>query len=58
MALARRPGANETATCRALVRRQAEFFRAGGLSPGEARHRALAQLCLTLFNTNEFLYVE
>jgi hypothetical protein len=58
MALARRPGANETATCRELVRRQAELFGAAGLSRGEAAHRALTQLCLTLFNTNEFLYVE
>jgi mono/diheme cytochrome c family protein len=58
MALARRPSANETATCRDLLRRQAELFRAGGLSQGEAEHQALAQLCLTLFNTNEFLYAE
>jgi hypothetical protein len=58
MALVRRPGATEAATCRALLRRQAELFRAGGLSPGDARHQALSQLCLTLLNTNEFLYVE
>jgi len=58
MALARRPGTNEAATCRDLLRRQAERFRAGGLSRGEAGHQALAQLCLTLFNTNEFLYAE
>ena len=58
MALARRPGANEAATCRDLLHRQAKLFRASGLSRAEAGHQALTQLCLTLFNTNEFLYAE
>jgi hypothetical protein len=57
-ALARRPSASETATCRDLLRRQGDTFLARGLSRGEAAHQAMVQLCLTLLNTNEFLYVE
>jgi len=56
--LARRPNANETVACRDLLSRQAELFRARGTTRGEAAHRALVQLCLTLLNTSEFLYAE
>jgi hypothetical protein len=58
MALARRPLADEAETCRALLREQERLFAARGLTPSDAVHQALVQLCQTLFNTSEFLYVE
>ena len=58
LALAREPSASETAVCTALVERQAELGRGAGLAPDAASHKALVQLCHTLFNTSEFLYVE
>ncbi len=57
-ALARSPNATEVATCVDLLRRQTERFLSAGVAPGEAGHRALAQLCLTLLNTSEFLFAE
>src|SRR5262249_48398798 len=53
MALARRPGANEAGAGRGRPPPPAER-----MPRGEAGPQALAQLCLTLFNTNEFLYAE
>jgi hypothetical protein len=58
LALTRLPVESERNVCRDLLRRQADLFVARGLSPGDASHQALTQLCLTLFNTSEFLYVE
>ena len=58
MALARHPNAQETATCGDLLHKQNELGLARGLSRGDATHQALAQLCLTLLNTSEFLFAE
>jgi hypothetical protein len=58
LALARRPNANEATTCGELLERQAELCRASGMAPDTAAHQALVQLCHTLLNTSEFLYVE
>jgi hypothetical protein len=58
LALARRPAAVETETCRELLRRGEGLFLEQGMSRGNAAHQALVQLCQTLFNTSEFLFVE
>lgn len=58
LALTRLPLESERKVCRDLLRRQADLFAAKGLSPTDASHQALVQLCLTLFNTSEFLYAE
>jgi hypothetical protein len=58
MALARPPNAQEAATCRALLSQQKKRYLSSGMPPGEAEHQALVQLCLTLFNTSEFLFAE
>jgi hypothetical protein len=41
-----------------LGRSQKERFLSSGLSQADAAHQALAQVCLTLLNTSEFLYAE
>jgi hypothetical protein len=58
LALARPPAPPETAICRRLLSRQTAAYRDTGKSAGEAQRLALGQLCLTLLNTSEFLYVE
>jgi hypothetical protein len=58
LALARKPNPAELATCRDLLQNQAARFRSRGDSPQAGAHHALAQLCLTLFNTSEFLFAE
>jgi mono/diheme cytochrome c family protein len=58
LALVRRPAADETETCRELLRRGERLFLEQGMSRGDAAHQALVQLCQTLFNTSEFLFVE
>jgi hypothetical protein len=58
LALARRPSAAEADICARLLERQERLFRSQKLSAGEAEHRAVVQLCHTLLNTSEFLYVE
>ncbi len=58
LALARKPNPAELATCRTLLQNQAARFRSRGDSPADSAHHALAQLCLTLFNTSEFLFAE
>jgi hypothetical protein len=58
MALARQPAPAERAICAELLDRQAAAFRQTKLSPREADHQALVQLCHTLLNTSEFLYAE
>jgi hypothetical protein len=56
--LARLPNDAEVATCSELVRRQIEACRAAGLATEPASHQALVQLCHTVLNTSELLYVE
>jgi hypothetical protein len=55
IALGREPKPDEAAACVELLRRHAERF--GDRPPAEAAHRALAELCHVLLNTNELLYV-
>jgi hypothetical protein len=57
-ALARRPSAAEVEICARLLAREAALFRQAGRSLQEADRLALVQLCHTLLNTSEFLYVE
>jgi hypothetical protein len=56
--LARTPSATEEGICAWLVEQQMTRFAATKLSAADAEEKALAQLCHTLFNTSEFLYVE
>jgi len=58
LALVRRPTESERITCRELLLRQAQLSHAAGASRNEASRYALVQLCLTLYNTSEFLYAE
>src|SRR5262249_38592221 len=58
MALARQPNETEAATCATLLRQQTDLALAAGKASAEAERLALVQLCQTLFNTSEFLFVE
>jgi mono/diheme cytochrome c family protein len=58
LALARPPNANEVRACGTLLDNQARLYQSRGDSPAACAHQALAQLCLTLFNTSEFLFAE
>ncbi len=58
IALARDPNRAEMATCGELLHRQTDRGLSAGMPPREAAHQALAQLCLTLLNTSEFLFAE
>jgi hypothetical protein len=58
LALARQPNDVEITTCRDLLHRQAEAFQSAGVAAEAAGSRALVQLCHTVLNTSEFLYVE
>jgi len=58
LALARPPSAAEMAICSRLVERHVGAFRAAKSSPADADYKALAQMCHTLLNTSEFLYLE
>ncbi len=58
LALAREPTADEVAIGRELLARQSRLAHSAGTSPEVAAQQALAQLCLALFNTSEFLYIE
>jgi len=57
-ALARKPDDQEVIWCAAAFARQVELYRDSGVTDEQARHQALTELCHTLFNTSEFLYVE
>ncbi|MBI1917202.1 MAG: DUF1553 domain-containing protein, partial [Planctomycetes bacterium] len=58
LVLSRPPDAAEAAICSQLLAREAAVFRQAGRPPHEAERLALVQLCHTLLNTSEFLYVE
>ena len=58
LALSRLPSPNEIEICCRLLERQTAIFRAAKLSPPAAEQQALVQLCHTILNTSEFLYVE
>jgi hypothetical protein len=58
LALAREATHAELAVCAELLDRQMAAFGQTKLSPSDRDHKALTQLCHTLFNTSEFLYAE
>jgi hypothetical protein len=58
LAFARRPDAAEVQWSRELLDQQSSLLGGGKLSAKQVSLKALANLCQTLFNTNEFLYVE
>ena len=58
LALARKPTEIETAWCADLLSYQREVYLKEGQSAEAAARQALVQLCHTLLNTSEFLYVE
>ena len=58
LATIRSPNQAEMAICRQLRERQIKLFLDQGASAVDAGHKSLVQLCLTLLNTNEFLYVQ
>ncbi len=58
IALLRSPNEAERAICRQLLHQQAEIFRAAGDTAADSDRKSLVQLCLTLLNTTEFLYVQ
>jgi hypothetical protein len=58
IALGRKPALKEQAWSTALFERQAERHRADQIPAEQAADNALVSLCHTLFNTNEFLYLE
>jgi hypothetical protein len=58
LALARLPNSAEAAICSRLLNRQTAAYRQTGKSAGVAQRLALEQLCLTLLNASEFLFVE
>ena len=57
LALTRSPTEDESAWCQEFLSKQREHFAAQEDAAREAGVRALAELCHTLLNTSEFLYV-
>jgi hypothetical protein len=58
LALARPPTASEERICARLLESQARIYREAKVAAPEADQKALVELCHTLLNTSEFLYVE
>jgi hypothetical protein len=58
LALARQPSALEVRICAQLLEHQTAALRAANKPAADAEQLALVQLCHTLLNTSEFLYVE
>jgi hypothetical protein len=58
LALARLPDAVEMTICRQHLNRQVAEFRVAGRSDKDSQRLALENLCHTILNTSEFLYVE
>jgi hypothetical protein len=60
LALARRPTADESASGQELLAQQTGRYAQADPrgTPDQAAQKALANLCLMLLNTNEFLYIE
>lgn len=57
IALGRPPSATESAACVELCDEHERLYRTQGLPPEQAALRALGDVCHTLLNTSEFLYV-
>jgi hypothetical protein len=58
IALGRAPSPEETGWSLETLHRVQDRYQSSGKPADEARRRALAAVCHTLLNTNEFLYVE
>ena len=58
LALVRPPRESETREAIALVKRERAALEERGEAPGEACRRALAALCLVIYNLNEFIYID
>jgi mono/diheme cytochrome c family protein len=58
LALMRHPNQTERHACTDLLKRQTKLALPAADSQEEAERQALIQLCLTLYNTSEFLYAE
>ena len=57
IALSRAPRQAELRLCAGLLQRHVERYQEAGASSAQASERALEQVCHTIFNTSEFLYV-
>lgn len=57
IALGRPPSVTESAACGELRDEHEKLYRAQGLPPEQAALKALGDVCHTLLNTSEFLYV-
>jgi hypothetical protein len=58
LALGRSPNTVEARFCAQQLHDQIEIYRAAGLRSSQASRKALVQLCHTILNLSEFLYVE
>jgi hypothetical protein len=58
LALSRRPSAIEMQSSHELLAKQAQLFRQEKSTDAKVQRKALTELCQTLMNTNEFLYLE
>ena len=58
LSLGRRPRESEAREALALVERERAALEERGEAAGEARRRALAALCLVIYNLNEFIYID
>lgn len=56
LAFAREPSPAELQFCREHLRTQEKVYASLGLTPAQAGEKALANLCLMLLASNEFLY--
>jgi hypothetical protein len=56
LALCRPPTSAESAALVEFLRREADGLTREGAAPGEARRRALEQVCRVILNLNEFVY--
>ena len=58
LVLCRTPTEQERQLCIDLINRHTDRYQQADMDPDAAQQKALAHFCHTMFNTNEFLYVE
>jgi hypothetical protein len=58
LGLGRKPGADEIEWSRELLAQQTELYRSQKIEASDVELKAFAELCQTVLNTNEFLYLE
>ena len=58
LVLCRTPTEQEKQLCIDLINRHTDRYRQADMGLDAAQQKALAHFCHTMFNTNEFLYVE